>query len=186
MASNPKIDLEQEAAQIRAAQKDANRFGPLYDRYYRQIFIFIYKRVSDQELAADITSTVFLKAMLNLKKYKFQGFPFSSWLYRIASNEVNMHYRSAKKVVQVAIRESDVNELIEEMDEIGDEENRQLLIEGMNELDVESTQLLELRFFEKCSFREIGEITGTTEGNAKIKTYRVVQKLKKIITLKKR
>jgi RNA polymerase sigma-70 factor (ECF subfamily) len=181
---NKKEELKKEVRLIEAAQKDARLFGPLYDKYYTQIFRFIYKRVSDRELSADLTSQVFMKAMINIGKYKFQGFPFSSWLYRIASNEVNMHYRSAKKVVQVSIRESDVNELIDEIDEETDHDKKRLLIEALNELPVEDTQLIELRFFEKYSFREIGEMTGVTEGNAKIKTYRVVEKLKKLVNLK--
>jgi RNA polymerase sigma-70 factor (ECF subfamily) len=179
-----KEELKQEVRIIEAAQKDARLFAPLYDKYYTQIFRFIYKRVSDRDLSADLTSQTFLKAMVNIGKYKFQGFPFSSWLYRIASNEVNMHYRSAKKVVQVSIRESDVNELIDEIDEETDQHKKRLLIEVLNELPLEDTHLIELRFFEKYSFREIGQMTGITEGNAKIKTYRVVEKLKKLVNLK--
>ena len=46
------------------------------------------------------------------------------------------------------------------------------------------TQLIDLRFFEKQSFREIGEIFGITEDNAKVKLYRVLRKMKKMVTLK--
>lgn len=184
--SDKSKELEQELKLINEAKKDSRRFGPLYNKYYKSIFLFVYKRVSDKELAADLTSQVFLKAMMNIQKYEYKGFPFSSWLYRIAANEVNMHYRSAKKMVQVSIRESDVNELINEIDEQTDEENRRLLIEAMNELPIESTQLIELRFFEKHSFKDIGHMFGITEGNAKIKTYRVVEKLKKMVNLKRK
>ena len=49
----------------------------------------------------------------------------------------------------------------------------------MNQLDEASVNLLELRFFEKKSFKEIGIIFGITENNAKVKAYRAVEKLKK-------
>ena len=49
------------------------------------------------------------------------------------------------------------------------------------ELPEDELQLIEMRFFEKRSFKEIGEILEITENNAKVKTYRILEKLKKII-----
>lgn len=166
---------------IKAAQNNPARFAPLYEKYHRQIFLFIFKRVKNEDLAGDITSRVFLKALLNIKKFKFQGFPLSSWLYRIASNEINMYFRKSKKTNEVEIMESDVIELMTEMKEGIDVNRQEQLIEALNELPLEQTQLIEYRFFEKMSFKEIGEITGVSEGNAKIRVYRVIDKLKKIL-----
>ena len=157
------------------------RFTPFYDHYYKQIFLFIFKKVRNEELTADITSKVFLKALLNLSKYEDRGFPFSSWLYRIASNEVNMHYRKANKKQEVELNENDLQTLLDEVSSSSTDEQMELVINGLNQLPLEQMDLIDLRFFEKRSFREIGEIIGTTEGNAKIKVYRALDKLKKII-----
>lgn len=166
---------------IIAAQDNPARFAPLYEKYHRQIFLFIIKRVKNEDLAGDITSRVFLKALLNIKKFKFQGYPLSSWLYRIASNETNMYFRKSKKTNEVEIMESDVIELMTEMKEGVDEDRQGLLIEALNGLPLELTELIEFRYFEKMSFKEIGEIKGISEGNAKIRVYRVIEKLKKIL-----
>ena len=166
---------------IIAAQNNPARFAPLYEKYHRQIFLFIIKRVKNEDLAGDITSRVFLKALLNIKKFKFQGYPLSSWLYRIASNETNMYFRKSKKTNEVEIMESDVIELMTEMKEGVDEDRQGLLIEALNGLPLELTELIEFRYFEKMSFKEIGEIKGISEGNAKIRVYRVIEKLKKIL-----
>ena len=166
---------------IIAAQNNPARFAPLYEKYHRQIFLFIIKRVKNEDLAGDITSRVFLKALLNIKKFKFQGYPLSSWLYRIASNETNMHFRKSKKTNEVEIMESDVIELMTEMKEGVDEDRQGLLIEALNALPLELTELIEFRYFEKMSFKEIGEIKGISEGNAKIRVYRVIEKLKKTL-----
>ncbi|MBL4624193.1 MAG: sigma-70 family RNA polymerase sigma factor, partial [Flavobacteriales bacterium] len=64
------------------------------------------------------------------------------------------------------------------------QEHVEMLIEILNGLPQEMTQLIDLRFFERQSFREIGEIFGITEDNAKVKLYRVLKKMKKIVTLK--
>ena len=69
--------------QIEAAKRDATNFGPIYNKYYKQIFGYIYQRMEDKDVAFDVTSQVFLKALTNLHKYEFKGVPFASWLYRI-------------------------------------------------------------------------------------------------------
>ena len=61
-------DLKLELQQIEAAKLDPARFDKLYDSYYKSIFVFVYRRTGDEELAADITSHVFLKALMNIKK----------------------------------------------------------------------------------------------------------------------
>ena len=84
-------EVKSERELINLAKKNSKYFEPIYKKYHEQIFRFVYQRLNNEDDAADITSQVFLKALLNLEKYEFRGFPFSSWLYRIALNEVNQH-----------------------------------------------------------------------------------------------
>lgn len=165
---------------IAAAKKNPARFAPLYNKYYKPIFIYIFKKLKDEELTADITSRVFLKALLNLDKYQDRGFPFSSWLYKIAGNEVNMHFRKANKKQQVELNEKDLKVLMDEVELSPNQEDQlETVINALNQLPLEVSELIDMRFFEKRSFKEMGEILGTSEGNAKIKTYRALDKLKK-------
>ena len=80
--------LQEELIIIEAAKINPNQFAPLYTKYYEQIFNYIYNRMASKDVAFDITSQVFLKAMTNLSKYIYIGVPFSSWLFRIAHNEL--------------------------------------------------------------------------------------------------
>ena len=77
--------------------------------------------------------------------------------------------------------ESDVIALMTEMKEGVDEDRQEMLIAALNNLPLELTELIELRYFEKMSFKRIGEIKGISEGNAKIRVYRVIEKLKTIL-----
>lgn len=169
---------------IRAAQKNPARFSVIYDRFYKPVFVFVYKRIGDEEVTADITSQVFLKALLNLKKYEYRGVPFSSWLFRIAVNEVNLHYRKSKKQVFVPVLESDLSVLAEEFELPQGKNNQALMVDTLNELPEEQSQMIELRFFENYSFRDLGHHYKITEDNAKVRVYRILKKMKKIITLK--
>lgn len=71
---------------IQQAKKDIRRFTPIYEKYYEPIFLFIHKRVLDEETTAELTSKVFFKCVKNLYKYEFHELPFSSWLYRVLTN----------------------------------------------------------------------------------------------------
>lgn len=167
---------------IAAAKKNPARFAPLYNKYYKPIFIYIFKKLKDEELTGDITSRVFLKALLNLDKYEDRGFPFSSWLYKIAGNEVNMYFRKANKNQQVELNEKDLKVLMDEVSlSTAQEDQLEIVINALNQLPLEVSELIDMRFFEKRSFKEISEIIGTSEGNAKIKTYRALDKLKKLL-----
>jgi len=170
---------------IIAAQSNPERFAPLYDHWYKPVFLFVFKRINEKELTADITSQVFLKALFGLKNYKFTGAPFSSWLFRIAINEVNMYYRSKSKDTTVSLDENDLRQLTEEVGESDTEENFSILADALSELPDEQSQLIELRFFDKNSFLDMAHILGMTEAGTKMKVYRVLEKLKNVITLKR-
>ena len=92
---------------VLAAQQDRKKFSGLYNKYYKEIFLYVLKKTANESLSAELTSNTFMKAMVNLTKYRDMGFPFSSWLYRIASNEVNKYYRDNNKVQEVEINEKD-------------------------------------------------------------------------------
>ncbi len=171
--------IDREWEDIQAAQKNAAAFRPLYDRYYEQIFRFVYRRTSDEALSADLCSQVFLKAMQKIHTYTFKGVPFSAWLYRIASNEVTQHYRNTQKNRVVSIREAGLEEMTEEIDDFDYEKQRNTLLAALNNLPQDDMQIIELRFFEQRSFKEVGQILGITENNAKTRTYRVLAKIKR-------
>lgn len=63
------MDPESEAAAIRAAKADPQRFTPLYERYFGDIYRFVERRIRDRQRSADITQDAFLKAMLALPRY---------------------------------------------------------------------------------------------------------------------
>lgn len=166
---------------IQEAQSDPTRFRPLYDKYYEAIFRFIFQRIGAQAPAADVCSQVFLKAMQKLDKYQFKGVPFSAWLYRIASNEVAQHFRAHKKSRTICVDDVHLNDIIDEVKEQPNEQLTKNLLTCLDLLKPTDLQLIELRFFERRPFKEIADIIGITESNAKVKTYRILERLKKKI-----
>lgn len=170
-----------EKRQVEAAKLNPAHFAPLYNTYFKPIYIFVFKKVKNEDLAGDITSKVFLKALLNIKKYKHMGFPFSSWLYRIASNEVNLYYRKQNKTTEVELLEKDVVTVLEEIKQPEDIMQQEKMLTALNQLPLQTSELIEMRFFEKLSFNEIGAVLGLKPVTAKIRVYRALEKLKKLI-----
>ncbi len=172
------VQLNDELVIIEAAKKNPAHFAPLYNKYYKQIFNYLYQRMDCKETAFDITSQVFLKALSNLQNYQFKGVPFASWLYRIAYNEMMLVYRNLKDKRAVNADIGDLKFICEETNEPFFEEYIPIIKKLITELDEEDLMLVEMRFFEKRPFKEIAEILNTTEGNAKVKMFRVIEKLK--------
>ena len=106
-------DIRKEYAILERSGKNAQAFGELYELYFDRIFNFIYRQTDDEDLTADLCSQTFLNALKNAGKFEFRGVPVSAWFYRIASNEVNKHYRKIKKEKVFSIEEVLVKELIE-------------------------------------------------------------------------
>jgi RNA polymerase sigma-70 factor (ECF subfamily) len=171
-----------ESEVIALAKKQSKYFGVLYDRYFDQLFRFVFKKVGGREdLAGDLTQQTFMKAMANISKYEDRGFPFSSWLYRIAQNEVLMYFRKSKKNIEVAIDENRMINLAGEANisnsmSVG---NQERLIEMLNDLKENQLELIELRFFQSMSFKEISNIYNITEANAKMRIYRILERIEK-------
>jgi len=75
-----------EAALIAAAQADPAAFGILYRQYLPQLYRYVRSRLPTDDEAADVTQSVFLKALEALPAYQGRGVPFAAWLFRIARN----------------------------------------------------------------------------------------------------
>ncbi len=171
------MQAEEEAELIRAAKADPQRFAPLYERYFSEIFRFLLRRAQQPELTADLTQQTFLKAMLGLNGYRDHGLPFKAWLYRIALNEIRMHWRKRKEVVM----DLGHQEAIAIAGEIGmgaQNEQLQALAKALARLDEGKARLIELRYMDGLGFAEIGTILNIGEDAAKMRTHRVLALLR--------
>jgi RNA polymerase sigma-70 factor (ECF subfamily) len=173
--------LAGEAQVIAKAKKNPADFRPLYEKYFKRIFLFVFHRVEDRDLTADITAQVFLKALTRIEQFNERGLPFSSWLYRIAINECTDFFRKNKRARVVYVEEPSFHHLFEEMfpDDPRDELEKKLQL-VLQKLKPDELQIIELRYFEDMPFKMVAEVLNITETNAKVRTYRTLEKMKKI------
>lgn len=177
-------EIRKEQTILEQSKKDPKAFGVLYEKYFDRIYNYLLRHTDDEELAGDLCSQTFVNALNHLQKFEFRGLPFSAWLYKIAGNEINKHYRKNKGKKVFSLEELKVRELVEQTDENWDEELIQKVIGYMSDLPTEMIQVLELRFFEDKDFKEIAFILDITESGAKMRTYRALDKLRTYFNIK--
>jgi RNA polymerase sigma-70 factor, ECF subfamily len=172
-------DVLNEEAILKQSLTDSEAFKPIYEKYFKKIFLFLLHRTGEKETAADLAQQVFLKALTGLSKFQFRGLPFSAWLYRIAINECNTFFRKTKHTRWVTLDQRALEQLHEEItsdNQLHDLEVRlPAILQKLPERDI---QLIELRFFEGRPFKEIAMILDISEISAKVRTYRLLDKLK--------
>jgi RNA polymerase sigma-70 factor (ECF subfamily) len=184
------MDLNEERELVRQAQKAPGAFAELYDQYYPRIFGYCLRRTANLETAQDITSETFLKALNKLWQFRWRNVSFSSWLYKIATNEINQHFRKAEYKKSVSLEElqergfepvsshDPESELMEAQENLKQYQDFLEIQEKVVRLPAKYQEVITLRFFEKKQIREIAEILGKKEGTIKSLLYRAVEKLR--------
>lgn len=171
--------IQKEESILKDAINNPATFAPIYEKYYLALFKFVLQRVENEQVASEIVSDVFAKAIFNLKKYKFKGYPFSAWLYRVAYNEIATKFRKKQRTVNIPDESWNLFAIDEdeENDNTIDLKKLKLCLPKLKSSEIE---LIEMRFFEERPFKEIGEILELTTENARVKTHRVLKKLQKL------
>lgn len=184
------MDSEQDKELVCRAQKDAQAFGELYDKYYRQIFGYILRRTASINIAQEVTSDVFFKALKNIKQFHWRDIPFSSWLYRIAAHEIANSFRKNKRrqllteEMTNSARASNMSaeaEIAQAEAELQKHEDFLAIHRRITELPMKYQEVIVLRFFEKKQLGEIGLILGKREGTVKSLLHRGLEKLRKLM-----
>ena len=160
-------------------------FSALYEHYYDSIFRYVSFRTSSAVDAEDITAEVFVRMIESIHRFKWQGHPFSSWLFRIAHNLVVDFYRkrgrrptvpldSVSSVMQAASVDADANLDIE----LTLEEVRRAM-EGLTELQRE---VITLRFGAGLSIAETASAVGKKVNAVKALQHAGIKKLRRELT----
>lgn len=159
-------------------QGDAEAFARLYACYVERITRYIYFRVTDHELAEDITSRIFLKMLEKLDTYQVGQSPVIAWLYRMAHNAIIDHYRmkrtfiSLEEVHQAEVRQEDG---IEEKLDL--QIKSQQLRAALQVLTEEQRRVLILKFIDGLSTQEIARQLGKRQGAVRGLQMRALRRL---------
>lgn len=154
-------------------------FGLLYDKYQPKIYRFILFKVSHREEAEDITHQVFLNAWKKMDEFKDMGFPFSSWLFRIARNKVIDYYRTKKNIL--SIDEVQEIEIESDIEKIAKQLDLERIFKALDQLTEEQRDVIILKFVDGLKNSEIAKIMDKSYGAIRVLQYRSIKKIRHIL-----
>ncbi len=184
---------EEEQLLIREAKTSNESFVKLYDYYYPKILGYSFRRTLDLSLSKDITSQTFLKAFAGIGKYQWKGIPFSSWLFRIATNEMNMLERKKKYnpdsltdlkgtgVFDIVDSSSLEQEKVELEKQLQQSKDFIIVQQKLLLLPLKYREVIALKYFEEKSLKEIAGILEIKVGTIKSLLSRGIEKLKNLV-----
>lgn len=154
---------------------DADILEEIYQRYSRELFLYLYAILRDTSAAEDILQDTFLKAFLALDKSHPN---FRAWLYKVGKNECLNYLKRQKKLVPEADMEY-IHETFSPLDEILQKELNHILLKSLMKLPTLSREVIVMQYFFDLPQREIAEILNLSPGNVRIIVHRAKKELKK-------
>ena len=174
---------DEESLVRRAKEGDQQAFAQLYEGNFDKIYRYVALRVGDRIEAEDMTQQVFINALRSIASFKWQGTPFTAWLYRIAHNQVVDHLRKRKKQAAGPLDESLLRS----------DSDPQLLAE--RSLDIEQLsaatrrlteaqrEVISLRFTSGLPIAEVAKIMGKNQGAVKALQHSAILALRRILSV---
>lgn len=161
-------------------------FGELYDLHYCQILNYLYRQTLDVHVAEELTSNTFFKALRGLHAYRDQG-SFRAWLYRIATNELRMYWRSEKKLRLFRRRSSLELVCSGEYDRSAIEDAEETLTgfvqlkSALDRLPERYRMAIVLRYFENMPYAEVAQVLGKRTGTVRSLVHRGLGRLRRLM-----
>lgn len=155
-------------------------FGTLYDRYVDLVYRYIYFRVGAHQLAEDLTSETFLRALRRIGDFTWQGRDFGAWLVTIARNLVADHFKSGRyrleiptgELIDVPLEGSHIPENAVVTAIINDR-----VLRAVRDLNPDQQECVVLRFLHGLSLAETALIMGKKSGAIKALQFRAIRTL---------
>lgn len=165
----------------RAQQRDASAISELYGHYAGAILRYIYLRVSEHELAQDLTQEVFIKVIHGIERFEYRDEKsFLGWLYTIAANVLSSHMRRRRVLSTPFDPHADLVDQ-RSQDDARTITDRVAIQQALGQLTPDQQQVVTLRFFADMSNSEIAGMLKRTEGAVKAIQHRALQSLQRIL-----
>lgn len=175
----------------RVLQGDRQAYAVLVDAYKNPIYNLAYRMTSNPQDAEDLAQETFIRAYQNLARYD-QNKKFFTWLYTIGINLIRNHLKKTDRhqidINKMNIHSGLVHDHIasaafhqQAVDEKHESTKEKQLEICLQQLSPELREILVLRFYQGLSFDNIADITGYSTSAVKMRVYRGLETLKKMM-----
>lgn len=174
-----KSNLQEKIAFLKLKTGDSEAFVFFYDKYVSNIYRFVLIKVSDKQVAEDLTQDIFLRTWQHLvDKKNIKN--FQAFIFRIARNAVIDHYRSSHKQELPLEYISESNRLHDDGKKLDQSLDADEILKQLSKLKPEYQEILMLRYVEDLSINSISEILEKDKNTIRVMLHRATSKLKEI------
>ena len=167
---------------IEQACGDGEAFARLYRMHYEKVFRYCSRRLFNRHTAEDVTSTVFFRVMRTISTFEGNSDGFRNWLYRIATNAINDHLKTARRraeTIKNAAQECGRSHVFAAESDKELQKKNLAVKQAVLGLKPKYQTVVTLRFFEKMKLIEIAEILGQNPATIRTQLARALSKLRK-------
>ena len=172
------MQREEQVAQ-RLKKRDPEAWALVYEEYFPKIYRFIVVRISNRTEAEDLTEQVFLKALEASSSFRWRGAPISSWLFRIARNQVIDYIRARKSKQTLPLNEYIVGDYADPEEMAERSSDIRQLIKAVGQLTEAQRDVIELRFAGGLSTAEVANVLRKSQGAVKVMQHSALVSLRK-------
>ena len=160
---------------------DPQAIGAIYDRYFSDIYRFVFYRINDESLAEDISSDVFLRLLEAIKKKRGPEKNVKGWLLSTASNVVTDHLRRHYRRPLMELPVDLADQATTPIDALEKKQKNKLTREAFQELTPDQQIVLTLRFGQGCSLEETAVVMKKKSNAIKALQFRALAALRRNI-----
>jgi RNA polymerase sigma-70 factor (ECF subfamily) len=176
---------DEETLVRRARQGDKEAFAQLYEGHFDRIYRYVALKIRDRTEVEDMTQKVFMRAYESIGSYKLQGFPFSTWLFRIAHNQIVDHIRRETKRPTTPLDENlPVASNSNPEEEVALKMEMEKVVEAARQLTKSQREVISLRFAGGLSIAEAAATMGKSEGAIKALQHSAILALRKTLMVR--
>jgi RNA polymerase sigma-70 factor (ECF subfamily) len=162
-------------------QLDSQSIGAIYDRYFPEVYRYVRYRISDETIAEDIASDVFVRLMEASQKKRGPQTNLRGWLFATASNAVNDYHRRHYRRPEEALSEVMPDGSASVHSQVDVREQSRAVQSALAQLTAEQQHVLTLRFGEGYSLEETALILKKNANSVKALQFRALASLQRYI-----
>lgn len=160
------LSPEKESLLISQLSTNPEAFQPLYEQYFPRVFAYTAYRVATRQETEDMTATIFMKVIQSIHQFEYRGVgSFAMWLFRIAHNEIQQHYRETYRHNTIPLDElPDIasHDLLPD-ESLARKEQFSQLREALLTLSPRRQEIIRLRYFGGLRNQDIAKVLGLDE-----------------------
>lgn len=148
----------------------------LYEKYGRELYLYLYSLCHNRSMAEDLQQETFLKALLSLSE---QHTNMRAWLYLVARNLCFNRMKKDKRCIPLAYApDSATTDTASVLDSLIADERTKILYQALSELGSQKREILTMQYFGRLSQYEIAAVLHLTPENVRVLSYRAKKELK--------